>query len=133
MAGSILKLNDAQLQQIEQQGDTLILHFNPITRIKSEGMPDVDPSTLWDQQARIHLLQIQIADELPAQPLRILGGDISINGTTYRDIIPLPLDTPGYCELELNSNEHDPLILRAERIRVELFGIEKYRRHIHIV
>lgn len=133
MPGSILKFENSTLTAVSlTRDDTATLEFEPMMRIKSEGMPDVDPSTLWSQSVRITFLEAEANPETLDGPTTLIGGDLTVNGLTYRNIIPLPLDAPGFAEIELLTENGEKIVVGGERITVELLGAEKYLEHLHV-
>jgi len=59
------------------------------------------------------------------------GGDIDDNVFTYRDMIPIPLDTRGRarCELRLRGASQK-LVAEGEALRLEMKDVPKYIEHI---
>jgi hypothetical protein len=72
------------------------------------------------------------AESQPRQgPLVCGGGDIEENVYTYRDMIPLPLESRGRtrCALEFRDTD-EKLIVNGETIRLEMADVPKYIEHI---
>lgn len=131
MAGSILQIPDSTLTSIETHADdSLTLRLEPAMRIKSEGVPGVDASTLWRQSVNLRITEAEMDGEALAAASAITSGEITVNGLTYEGIIPLPLNAPGYVELALTAESGQCWTIRGERIDVELLGVEKYIRHL---
>ena len=61
----------------------------------------------------------------------VAGGDVGENVYTYRDMIPIPLDSHGraHCDLRFRDNEAH-LRARGQSIRLEMEATPKYIRHI---
>lgn len=131
MSKRILKFPDSVLHSISNEGEQTLLRFEPMRVVKAEGVPDVDPSTLWDQTVEFKLLEAEIEINNSDLPRKIASGMIEINGMTYVDIVPVPLSTPGYIEIELSDEAGQRfLLVRAERIDIELIGLDSYIEHI---
>jgi hypothetical protein len=63
--------------------------------------------------------------------IKDLGGDIDDNIYTYRDMIPLPLESRGAIRCELHWREDaPPLMVSAGAIRLEMAGTPKYQQHL---
>ncbi len=130
MSKRILKFPESVLHSIIRDGDHTHLRFEPMRVVKAEGVPDVDPSTLWDQTVEFKLLEADIEINSSDLPCKIASGMIEINGMTYVDIIPVPLSTPGTIEIELSDETGARFFLvRAERIDIELIGLDSYIKH----
>lgn len=87
--------------------------------------------TLWWQAGDLVLEGAEAEHPLPSGPAICAGGDIVDNIYTYRDMIPVPLDSRGYtrCELELRGSE-GRIVAHGETVRLELAGSPRYIRHI---
>lgn len=59
------------------------------------------------------------------------GGDIDENVYTYRDMIPIPLESRGQCRCDLKLRGSDARIsAQGETIRLEMQAVPKYIEHI---
>jgi hypothetical protein len=132
MSGSILRFKDSVVADIEIDDDTAVFRFEPAMIVKSEGIPGVDPSTLWRQSATLTLSEeVEREGDLAEFPMTLTEGTlITVNGTTFADHCPIPLRTSGFVEIELKVAGESNLILRAERVRLELLDAPKYVKHL---
>lgn len=87
--------------------------------------------TRWWQAGDLILAGARVAGPLPIGPLTCLGGDIDENIYTYRDMIPIPLESRGWarCALRFEGIEA-PFIAEGDAIRLALFDVPKYIEHI---
>lgn len=131
MSKRILKFPDSVLHSISEENGQTRLRFEPMRVVKAEGVPDVDPSTLWDQTVEFTLLEAETEINNGDLPRIIASGMIEINGMTWVDVVPVPLSTPGYIDIELSDAAGQCFLrVKAERIDVELIGLDSYIRHI---
>ncbi|MGB0713734.1 MAG: hypothetical protein ACPGUC_09265 [Gammaproteobacteria bacterium] len=130
MAGSILQLEESNLSAIVQEGDRITLELRPAVIIKSEGMPGVDQSTVWavDTDLVFRDEAEWDDDEAPQTPAGLVGGSIEVNGLTYLDTLPMPLDLPGRIELELKVDDAT-FAIRGGHFRITPLWPGKYLRH----
>jgi hypothetical protein len=74
---------------------------------------------------------VDVDSALPRAPLICAGGDIEDNVFTYRDMIPLPLDSRGRTGCDLRFRDTDArLQVAADAIRLEMAEVPKYIEHI---
>jgi len=68
---------------------------------------------------------------LDALPAECAGGDVGENIYTYRDMLPVPLESRGqaHCALKLVGSEH-LLKVNATAVRLDLEDVAKYIEHI---
>lgn len=88
-----LQLPGAQLESIEQEDDSITLHFSRVHLIQE--MENTFEDSLWTQAVSLTVKDIRLDGELPAYPCEIAGGDMTNNIYTYRDHAPLPIDWRG--------------------------------------
>jgi hypothetical protein len=73
----------------------------------------------------------QIDGELPDGPGVCETADIDDNQYTYRNMIPIPLESRGRIRLELHIRDRaEPLIISGETIALTLRDTPKYIEHI---
>ncbi len=131
MAGSYIELPKSELASIEDKRGTVTLELSLAYVIKSEGIPGVNESVRWKNSATFIFEDAEIEGDLPDFPAVIQGGDITVHGMTYRDMIALPMENVGYTELELNAGGKTFTITSPEHARVELPGPGRYVTHIN--
>ena len=87
--------------------------------------------TKWWQAGDLVMEGAEVEGELPRGTLVCTGGDVSENVYTYRDMIPLPLDSRGrtHCALSFEGSDQK-LIANAQTVRLEMRDAPKYIEHI---
>ncbi len=72
----------------------------------------------------------RVLGEIPLGPLVCTGGSIDENIYTYRDMLPIPLNSRGRIRCDLGFKDCDlRLVSEAESIRLEMLDIPKYIEH----
>lgn len=130
MAHAIISLRGTTLESVSSAADgTVRVRFGPAIVVKSQGIAGVDPSTRWSQAGEIQVREAETLGELPGLPAAVTGGSIECGGFKYVDMIPLPLDLPGFVELRLGLGETE-VVVRGEGPTVRMEGQPKYLEHI---
>lgn len=129
MDSTSIELPGSEVDRISIDGDQLHIHFSRAYLVKT--MTGSVERTLWWQSGELIIGGAELDDEIPSGPLVVSGGDVGENVYTYRDMVPVPLDSRGrvHCDLKFGEGE---LRLRAqgETIRLEMEAVPKYIRHI---
>jgi hypothetical protein len=129
MDSSSIQLPDTEISAVDYQSGCLRIHFSRAIIIKT--MTGSAEKTLWWQAGDLLLDDAQVEGELPVGDAVCAGGDIDDNVYTYRDMIPLPLDSRGAIRLELKMRgDAPPLIASGSAIRLEMQGTPRYERHL---
>ena len=124
MSGSVLQLQASILAQTIQEGGQTTLELRPAYLIKSEKMPGLE-----DQ---VHILGPKDAewrDDPPPENLTLTGGNITVNGITHLDLLPMPLKLPGDIELEIQGDA-GTFVIRGDHFELRPLGVGKYVRHV---
>lgn len=129
MDSSSIELPGSEIAAITLQGGELRIHFSRAYIIKT--MTGSVERTRWWQAGDLVLEDAEVWGELPQGPLVCGGGDVSENIYTYRDMIPIPLQSRGRARCLLRFRDSDR-ILRAEGrgVRLELDAVAKYIEHL---
>lgn len=113
---------------IDQPG-RLCIGFSRAYLIKT--LTGSDERTRWWQAGRLCIEDAELDSTLPTGPLICAGGDIDDNIYTYRDMIPIPLDSRGRSRCELRfEGEAAPLIVTGTALRLEMQGTPAYIEHL---
>jgi len=124
-----IQLPDSQVSAITRTSTSLRVSFSKAIIIKT--MTGSVERTLWWQSGDLVLDDPEVEDTLPEGQLTCAGGDIDDNIYTYRDMIPLPLESRGAIRCELHWREDaPPLVVSAGAIRLEMAGTPKYQQHL---
>ncbi|ESQ09820.1 MAG TPA: hypothetical protein DDY14_16110 [Chromatiaceae bacterium] len=129
MDSSSIQLPDSEIGQIRIENSCLRVSFTRAYIVKT--MTGSIEKTLWWQAGDLILEGAIPEQPLPTGPAICDGGDIDDNIYTYRDMIPVPLDSRGHtrCELKLRGST-DRIVVRGETVRLELIDTPKYIRHL---
>ena len=129
MDSNSIELPGSEVDSISLQDGCLRLHFSRAYILKS--MTGSDERTKWWQSGDLVLEGAELQSPLPAGPLVCDGGDIDDNVFTYRDMIPIPLDSRGRtgCKLRFRSTDAS-LIASGTSLRLEMTDVPKYIEHI---
>ncbi len=128
MDSSSIELKGSEIEKIETIGDTLKIYFSKAFIVKS--MTGSIEKTRW-YQAGFLIFEKASVESQPAVPLTCAGGDVSENIYTYRDMIPVPLESHGQagCNLYFEGSD-ERLIVQAASVRLQMLDVPKYIEHI---
>ncbi len=131
MAGTILLLKGSTVASIVTNPDGGVsVRFGPAMIVKSEGIPQVDASTLWTQPGALVIGEAEIEGELPELPARLDGGSMEAAGLKYVGMSSVPLDSLGYAQLKLDFERGAHMVVTGVNARLEMEGTPKYVKHI---
>jgi len=129
---SSIDLPGSELESIDLNDGVLRVRFSRAYIIQT--MTGSVERTRWWQAGELVMEGAEVDGELPAGPLVCAGGDVGENIYTYRDMIPLPLDSRGrtHCALRFKGSDQT-LNADAETVRLKMQGTPKYLEHIKVV
>ena len=129
MDSSSIELPGSEISVISLQDGHLRVSFSRAYIVKT--MTGSQERTRWWQSGDL-IIEGAIPDSgLPTGPLACTGGDIDDNVFTYRDMIPIPLDTRGRVRCDLGFEGTDTrLIVSGETLKLQMEGVPKYIEHI---
>ena len=131
MDSTSIELVGSQISRVEVDGDTVRIRFEPAYLIKT--MTGSVERTRWWQNGWLVFEQAELEDEavLADLPADCAGGDVGENIYTYRDMLPVPLESAGqaHCDLALAGNERR-IRVSGRAVRLELEDVAKYIEHI---
>lgn len=129
MDSTSIALVGSRVVAVDVDGDTVRVRFEPAYLIKHM-TGSVERTRWWQNGALVFEgAEIEGADALPALPSECAGGDVGENIYTYRDMIPVPLQSRGraHCALKVG----DGLIqVRGTAVRLEMIDVPKYIEHL---
>ncbi len=128
MDSSSIQLNGSEIEKVETEGSTVKIFFSRAILIKT--MTGSVEKTKWWQAGYLVFENADIIEQ-PSLPAKCAGGDVGENVFTYRDMIPVPLESRGraHCDLYFDSvQEH--LKVDATAVRLEMLEVPKYIEHI---
>lgn len=129
MDSSSIELPGSEIEDITLENDVLSIRFSRALIVKT--MTGSVERTLWWQKGALILAGAEVEGEIPKGPLVAAGGDVGENVYTYRDMIPIPLDSRGraHCDLRFRGSAAH-LRAHGHSIRLEMEATPKYLRHI---
>jgi len=129
MESSSIELPGSEIDAVSYQDGCLCIRFSRAYITKT--MTGSHERTRWWQRGDLIMEGAKIESELPGGRLICNGGDIDDNIFTYRDMIPIPLDTRGHTCCDLGFHDTDKrLVASGETLRLEMMDVPKYIEHI---
>ena len=129
MDSSTIELVGSRITAVAVDGDVVRIRFEPAYIVKT--MTGSTERTRWWQNGELVFAGAEVDGELPEVPADCAGGDVGENVYTYRDMIPLPLQSRGHvrCDLRVQgSDTHIRVSGAAVELRME--GVPKYIEHV---
>jgi hypothetical protein len=129
MDSSSIELPGSEVESVSLEDGRLRVRFSRAYIVKTmTGSPE---RTRWWQTGDLIMDGAEPEAALPEGPLVCAGGDVEENVYTYRNMIPIPLDSRGRTRCALRFRGTDvQLIVSGETIRVEMVDVPKYIEHI---
>jgi len=126
---SSIELPGSEIESIECTDGRLTVRFSRAYIIKT--MTGSKERTKWWQAGALVMEGAHSEGELPSAPAVCAGGDVTENVYTYRDMIPIPLDSRGRtrCVLSFEGSD-EKLQVYGETVRLEMDATPKYIEHI---
>ncbi|MBG7601601.1 MAG: hypothetical protein IZT60_03515 [Gammaproteobacteria bacterium] len=129
MDSSTIELPGSEISGVTIDGETICVHFERVIITKT--MAGAFERTRWWQQGDLVFEGAQLIDDLPSFPAVCSGGDVGENVYTYRNMIPIPLESRGaaHCDLKIEGgNQH--LRIQAQAVRLDMIDVPNYIEHI---
>jgi len=125
---SSIQLKGSEIDNIEVDGSTISISFSRAIIIKT--MTGSVEKTKWWQAGHLIFEDVD-SSEMVDTPLICAGGDVGENVYTYRDMIPVPLESRGqaHCDLYFEETEKH-LKISARAVKLEMLAVPKYIEHI---
>ena len=129
MDSSSIELPGSEIERITLQDGCLRIHFSRAYIVKT--MTGSTERTRWWQAGDLVMDEAEVEGELPDGPFVCDGGDVDENIYTYRDMIPIPLDSRGRTRCDLRLRETDARVaVSARTVRLNMADVPKYIQHI---
>jgi hypothetical protein len=129
MDSTSIELPGSQISAVKVEDGTIRIEFAPAYLVKT--MTGSSERTRWWQNGAL-VFEGAVLDEanpLPALPAACSGGDVGENVFTYRDMVPVPLNSRGHAHCELRVG--DELIrVTADSVRLDMVDVPKYIEHL---
>ena len=129
MDSTTIDLPGSEIESITLDSGKLVVRFSRAYLIKT--MSGSVERTRWWQAGELIFDEAELEGELPECPCVCDGGDVGENVYTYRDMIPIPLESQGHahCALKLQGQEA-PLQARASGVRLAMEDRPHYIEHL---
>lgn len=132
MDSSSIDLPGCEVESIDIEENRISLRFSKAYIIRT--MTGSAERTRWWQKGSLVFEGASAVGELPPMPAVCAGGDIGENIYTYRDMIPIPLQSRGQAHCDLRFEGMDlRLRVRAEAVHLDMYDRPYYIEHIRRV
>lgn len=130
MDSTSIALVGSMIVGVDVDDGTVRIRFEPAYLIKQ--MTGSVERTRWWQNGDLVFEEAEIenADSLPALPAECEGGDVGENVYTYRDMIPVPLESRGRAHCALKVGDNGSIQVRGAGVRLEMIDVPKYIEHL---
>jgi hypothetical protein len=128
MDSTSIQLDGSVIDGVKVEDGLLSIHFSRAIIIKT--MTGSAERTLWWQAGDLSIEDPEIDGNVPTGPATCIGGDIDDNIYTYRDMIPLPLESRGVIRCDLRFHDAPALIAKGRAIRLKMLDTPKYQHHL---
>ncbi len=117
------------ISAVEVDGETISVRFEPAYLIKM--MTGSAERTRWRQSGALVFDGAELADDepLPELPAECLGGDVGENVYTYRDMVPVPLESRGHVHCAIKTANGNVRI-SGTALRLVMDDVPKYIEHL---
>jgi hypothetical protein len=125
-----IELPGSTITAVTVEGDRIRIRFDPALLIKT--MTGSVERTKWRQSGELVFSGAELeAEDLPQLPALCAGGDVGENVYTYRDMVPVPLESRGRAHCDLRLQDQDRRIrIRAGAVSLVMEETPKYVAHI---
>tara|TARA_Y100001935_G_scaffold255662_1_gene270838 strand:+ start:22794 stop:23198 length:405 start_codon:yes stop_codon:yes gene_type:complete len=131
MDSTSIDLASSTISSFEIEGTTVKIFFEPAIILKT--MTGSVEQTRWWQNGELVFDGVisNNLSEFTNLPAPCEGGDIGENIYTYRDMIPVPLESVGraHCNLKI-AGSPTPIEVQAEAVTLVLKDVAKYIEHL---
>lgn len=130
MDSTSIALPGSTISAVTVDGDTVRVEFEPAYLIKH--MTGSVERTRWRQNGALVFDGAELADDAPlgALPAECRGGDVGENVYTYRDMVPVPLESRGRAHCALKLDDDRQIRIDATGVRLEMIDVPKYIEHL---
>jgi hypothetical protein len=124
MFNRLIEIHDSTLVSLLIRGDEAVLRFEFYIH-QSAGKPLQDPGTGWSQSGILRIKDPVMNGSLSDFPRDLHDGQITLDGTISKNVIPIPLSYQGSVELKLQS-WGDAISITGSEVQLELLGEPTY-------
>lgn len=124
-----IELAGSEVESILAEGGRVVLRFSRAYVLES--MSGAKQRTKWWQAGTLEFTDAELLEEPPTCPCVCAGGDVGENIYTYRDMIPIPLDSQGaaHCALRFEGTAQR-LAVRGHGVRLKMEDRPHYIAHL---
>jgi hypothetical protein len=115
---SALEIHDSNLAGIELAGPDAVLHLDAAYIHRSEGRPGIDPGSGCVQDIDLVIYGAVVESVPSGLPRALTGGALSVGGTAWDNLIPLPLAVSGAVSLSVATSDGEPVLVRGSGVEV---------------
>lgn len=129
MDSTTIELPGSEIESITLNEGELSINFSKAVIIKT--MSGSDERTRWWQAGSLIFEEAEVEEELPQCPCVCAGGDVGENVYTYRDMLPVPLESRGraHCDLKF-QDQSVSLRVRATGVKLRMEDRPHYIEHV---
>ena len=129
MDSTSIELNGCKITSVSVDGERIEVRFEPAYLVKS--MTGSVERTRWWQNGALVFdgAELDDSEPLPALPGECLGGDVGENVYTYRDMVPVPLQSQGHAHCALKVGD-GVIRIQGTGVRLEMDDVPKYIEHL---
>jgi hypothetical protein len=129
MDSSSIDLPGSEVESIRFEDGRLTIRFSRAIIIKT--MSGSEERTRWWQSGALVYEGAELESDIPECPCICEGGDVGENVYTYRDMIPIPLNSRGRARCDLKfDNSDDRLRAWAQGVSLVMDDRPHYIEHI---
>ena len=129
MDSTSIELAGSKIAAVNVDGDVIKVVFEPAYLVKT--MTGSAERTRWWQNGALIFegAELEEGQPLPELPGECVGGDVGENIYTYRDMIPVPLQSQGraHCVLKVGDRA---ICVQAAGVHLEMDGVPRYIEHL---
>ena len=129
MDATHIELPGSKITAVTVDGETVRVRFEPAYLIKT--MTGSVERTRWWQNGELVFSGASLEEAPEGLPAECQGGDVGENVYTYRDMVPVPLESRGraHCRLRLAGAEV-PIVVEAEAVSLVMEDVPRYIEHL---
>lgn len=130
MDSTSIELAGSTIAAVTIDGDTIRVEFEPAYLVKI--MTGSVEQTRWKQNGALVFEGAEVDQEhaLPPLPAECTGGDVGENIYTYRDMVPVPLESRGRAHCALKVGDSGMIRIEGAAVRLEMIDVPKYIEHV---
>jgi len=129
MDSTSIELPGSKIAAVNVTGETIRIEFEPAYLIKNM-TGSVERTRWWQDGALVFEgAELDADSPLPELPAECSGGDVGENIYTYRDMIPVPLESRGraHCALKVGDRM---IRVSASAVHLDMRGTPRYIEHL---